>query len=452
MQKRSLKKCAFFILLSLSLSLFSSFFSYAAVEEFPDTSGAQSVYLWNAEYDEILLYKSDGTGEDNLIFPSTTVKLMTGLVAIELIGDRLDEKVIISSEMIKGVGGTSMGLKAGEVVSFRDLLYGALCSGFNDAANALAATSAGSVSAFVEKMNEKAEALGAVHTHYTNPTGWHDDRMVTTLHDTARIAKAAMKNTLFVEVSSAPTYELSATNKSDGATLHNRNGLIGSHYAIGYYNKRAEGLCAGMTDEGGYCVATFARYEDLTYLCIVMGAQEKNGIIGSYALANELITHAIYYYDEVDALRAGDRIASVPLRYAQKTRSEENDYYMLPCSVPHDVTVFACFDYREGYELEFEPYFFSDILTAPVEEGERVGGVDIYVNGRLCGTAPLCADESVGANPFLRGMDSAKDVLASRGAIAFAITFLLSFSIYFYFAELRSLQKKKRKYHFDRPF
>ena len=421
--------------------------SHAAVPDLPDLSGAESVYLWNAEYDKVIVQK----GGSELIYPASMTKIMTGLVAIELIGDKLDEKVTLSADMLAGSHGTSMKLKADEVLSYRDLLYAAICGGFNDAANALAAASAGSVSAFVAKMNEKAHSLGAVSTHYTNPTGWHDDAMVTTLSDTAIIAKAAMKNEIYVKVSSAQSYAVEATNKSSKFTVHNRNGLIASYYAEGYYNKRAEGLAAGMTDEGGYCVATFAQYDDLTYLCIVMGATEQNEVIKSYSIANELITHAIYYFDEVEAIKAGDFVANVPLHNAAKGANDE-DFYMLPCTVPSDATVFACFDYKEGYELELRPYFYADNTHAPVREGEVIGGVDIFVDGSLCGTSPLCASHTVEENAFLVMMNNAKNLLVSRGFIAFTITFIILFAVYFYFEELRSLQKRKKKFRFDRPY
>ncbi len=434
-----------FALLALLSLLFSFCLPVSAVEPLPDLSKAKGVYLWNAEYDRVIVSKSDG-----VIYPASMTKIMTGLVAIDLIGDRLDEKVTVTAEMLADKKGTSMQLSVGEVVTFRDLLYGAICGGFNDAAGALAVASAGSSHAFVAKMNEKAASLGAKNTHYTNPTGWHDSRMVTTLEDTVLVAKAAMKNELYVTVSSAPSYVIDGTNLSDKFTVHNRNGLIGSHYAFGYYNRRAKGLIAGMTDEGGHCVATFFEDSGLTYLCIVMGAGQTEDTIHSYAIANSLISHVVYYYGALDVIKAGSTVTSVPVRLAVSVTGDE--HYMLDCTVPLNVSVLTPYDRNSLENIELRPYLFSDDLTAPIKNGDVVGGVDIFVDGVLRGNADLCAAEDVEANTILSAMDSAKRILLSRAFVIFVIVFLILLALYFFFFELNTLRKKDKKIKFDRIY
>ena len=436
---------ATFVLLLLCALLFASL-PISAVEPIPSTDGAASVYLWNAEHDAVLAKKTSNAK----IYPASMTKMMTGLVAIELVGSRLDEKVTLTDEMLADKKGTSMQLVVGETVSFRDLLYGAVCGGFNDAANALAVASAGNMAAFVNRMNEKARELGALDTHYTNPTGWHSESMVTTLDDTAIIAKAAMKNELYVTLSSAVSYTVEKTNKSEAFTVHNRNGLIGSHYAYGYYNKRAKGLIAGMTDEGGYCVATFVEYDGLTFLCIVMGGEEQNGVIRSYDIANSLLNHAIYYYGNIDVIDKGKYVAEIPVRLALST--EDDGSYMLDCSVPCDVSVFAPYDSASLESIELRPYFYKDELTAPIKKGEVVGGVDIFVDGILRGNADLCASEDVEANGFLLAMETAKEIFTSRGFFIFLGAFVILFCVYFYKVELGALRKKNKKIRYDRLY
>ena len=442
MRGKAIKKIA--ALLSVFCIIFSLVIPICAVEPLPDVSAAKSVYLWNAEYDKAIVSKSDGT-----IFPASTTKIMTGLVAIDLIGDRLDEKVTISAEMLEGNQGTRIPLLEGEVVSFRDLLYAAVCGGFNDAAGALAVASAGSKSEFVAKMNEKAKELGAKNTHYTNPTGWHDERMVTTLHDTALICKAAMKNELYVTVSSASSYVMPKTNKSDKFTVHNRNGLIGTHYVYGYRNSKARGLIAGMTDEGGHCVATFFEDSGMSYLCIVMGATETEGAINSYEIANSLISYVSGYYGTVDAIKSDQKITSVPVRLAVSTTEE---YYMLDCTVPSKVSVLVPYDRSSLENIELVPYLFSEEISAPVKKGDVIGGVDIFIDGVLCGNADLCAAEDVEANTILATVEQAKNLLLSRTFVIFIIVFLVLLALYFFFFELRDLRKKNTNIRFDRIY
>ena len=438
--KTKIKKATVAFLLFLSL-IYSVCLPISAVE-LPDISGAQSVYLWNEEHDKIIVSSSN----TEVIFPASMTKMMTGLVAIDLIGDRLYESVTITSDMIRGAQGTSMQLRTGQTITYEELLYGTICSGFNDATMALAVSSAGSVGGFVAKMNEKAKALGAKSTRYTNPTGWHDDNMVTTLADTVLIAKAAMNNELYVKISSATSY----TVKSQGVTINNRNGLISSFYSLGNHNQRAKGLIAGMTDEGGHCVATFFEDSSLTYLCIVMGATSEGDTINSYKIANSLISYIVYYYGELKVIKQGQTLAKAPVNLA--TATSDDDIYMLPCTVQNDVTIVTPYDKSSLDNIEFKTYFFSDELTAPIKEGEIIGGVDIFVDGVLRGNAKLCASEDVEANGFLVAMNGAKKMLLGRRFIVFFIVFIILFSVYFIFFELKALRKKSSQIKFDRIY
>lgn len=438
-------KGAFSLLLVCAL-LFPFCFSVSAVPAFPDTSGAEIIYLWNAEHDKVIFSKGDGKA----IYPSSLTKIMTGLVAIELTAHKLDQSVTLTSDMLKNKNGTSMELRAGDTLTYRDLLYGTICGGFNDAAYALAVASAGSVSAFVEKMNEKALSLGANDTHYTNPTGWHDEKMVTTLYDTSLIAKAAAENALYLEISSATSHKVEGINQGAGFTVHNRNGLIGSFYAIGYHNKRAKGLIAGKTDEGGNCLATTFEYDGLSYLLIVMGAGEKDDNILSYTIANEIISHTINYYGELDAISAGDTVTKVPVSLA--VGQGDDDLYMLKCTVPEDVTVFTAYDSSSLENIEYRPYLFRDELSAPISKGEVLGGVDIFVDGKLCGNATLVAANDVEANGFLSFMTNAKKMLVSRAFVVFFIVFVTLFAVYFFTFEIKAMRKKEKKIKIDRIF
>jgi len=418
---------AFFVLFAMLLSPLS----IAAAPAAPSLDGADSVYLFCEESGSVILSKS----ATKTIYPASMTKIMTGLVAIELIGNRLDEKVSLTSEMLVSKQGTSMSLKVGEVVSFRDLLYGSICGGFNDAAGALAVASAGSMPKFVERMNEKAKELGATSTHYTNPTGWHDDSMVTTLYDTALIARAASKDALYMTVSSAPTYTIPKNNISEEFIVRNRNGLIGSYYAAGYYNRHARGLAAGMTDEGGFCVATTAEYEGLNFLCIVMGGKHEGEEISSYRIANELLDYAIFYYGELDIVDKDDIISSLPVSLALSPNGK--DSYMLDCVPKDDVSLFTVYDRGSLDTLEIKPYSYTDTLKAPIKEGEVVGGADVYIDGAYKGTFPLVASEDVRADAFLTFISSAKSFLLSRTFIISFISALILFGVYYFAVEIK---------------
>lgn len=230
---------------------------------------------------------------------------MTGLVAIDALSGRLDETVTVTAEMLKGVAGNNIALKAGEVVTVKDMLYAALCGGYNDACAVLAHLVGGSMAGFVKLMNERADALGAASTHYTNPSGMHHEDMVTTTADTFRIALEAAHTPLYMEITSAAKYVMPATNLASERNIYNRNALIARNKEIIYYYAAARGLNSGSTTEGGYCLVTTAEQNGLTYLCVVMGGEEIDGKITSYTLAKTLLDWAFASYGYVDGARYG---------------------------------------------------------------------------------------------------------------------------------------------------
>ena len=198
---------AFFCCVCLSLALPLSFFGlYAGAEELSDLplDTAKTIYLYNIENKIPIVEKNC----DTLIYPASTVKIMMGLVAIEHLADRLDEKTAILPEMLTSVVGQQCNwLTPGEYPTVRDLLYHAICGGYNDAIAIITHIVSGGEAPFVSLMNARAKELGMSSTVYTNATGVHDPTMVTTARDVATLALAAYKVPLYMEISSAQSYE-----------------------------------------------------------------------------------------------------------------------------------------------------------------------------------------------------------------------------------------------------
>ena len=162
---------------------------------------------------------------DTVISPASMTKIMTLLVAVENLKS-LDDTVAITIDITDFcfVNDCSVvGYELGEVATVRELLYGTILSSGADAALALAISVAGSHEAFVELMNEKAEALGiADTTHFTNCVGLYDEAHHCTARDMAVILNAAMENELCREVLGARTYETAPTPEHpDGQILSN---------------------------------------------------------------------------------------------------------------------------------------------------------------------------------------------------------------------------------------
>lgn len=400
----------------------------------PTVSGASSVYLYHYESDQVLLKRS-GLAQ---IAPASTVKIMTGLLAIEQLGHRLDESITVTEEMLLGVEGFKIHLEPKMVVSIRDLLYGVICAGGNDAAQVLAIACSGSVDNFVRDMNEKAISLGCTSTRYTNPTGMDDPQMTTSLDDVIRLSTEAQKNDLFLSFSSCNQYSIFANQKT--LTLYNRNALISSFSGMGYQNRYVKGLNAGMTDRGGHCAVAFAEHDGNSYLCIVMGATERNGTACSYQIVNTLLNYVMDVYSYQQIATKDTVICRASVQYALPDSGK--NLAEIPCVLSQDLYGFLPKNLdREA--LIFQPFFHRDAISAPIDKGTVVGGVDVYYNDQYVTSAKLLAYETKEPNPTLLALAKMKHMISSRTSIITAVCAIVLSTFYFLLFE-KKVKKQSR--------
>ena len=382
----------------------------AAAEEIsmPDLSRANAVYLYNVENDRVLASKNT----DLPLFPASTVKIMTGLVAVEALKGKLDETVTVTRAMVDASSGFRMYLEAGEIVTAEQLLYAALCGGYNDACVVLAYLVAGSIDAFVARMNLRAAELGMSGTTYTNPTGLHSDSMVTTVEDTVRLARVAMENETYMKFVSTVKYTMSANNMAPSRTFYNRNAMIARNTTARYYNSYVTGLNAGTTTEGGYCVVASAENGagDLHYLCIVMGAgedlPEQGGTIYSYEIANALLDYAMDGFGMVTILDTDTVLSRVEVGLTERHETvglmpERAISVYLPTGVT-------------AADLQYRVMLHEETIQAPVHAGDVLGMVSISHDGKLLATVNLCAAEDIDESPFLAALNRISDYTTSR--------------------------------------
>ncbi|MBQ8276452.1 MAG: D-alanyl-D-alanine carboxypeptidase [Clostridia bacterium] len=403
----------------------------------PEITHAKGVYLYNLEHEMPLLTY----GENEKIYPASTVKIMTGLLAVEALADRMEEKVTITAEMLKNVTGNNIALKAGETVTVKDMLYAALCGSYNDACAVLAHLVGGSQAAFVVMMNDRAAELGAANTRYTNPSGMHHKDMVTTTADTAKIALAAVKLPLYMEITSTAKYIMPATNLSGDRNIYNRNYLISRNKEVIYYYPSARGLNSGSTNEGGYCLATTAEKNGLSYLCIVMGAEEVEGKISSYTLARSLLDWAFSAYGYVTVLSTDRMVCEVPV-----TLSDKVDYVTL---VPEtEVVRYLPTSINPETDLTYSYNVTSASLDAPVQEGQVAGFITVSYGDEVLSTVNLVAKNEVERSEFLYVLSRIKNFSHSRFFIAALVAAVVLTLVYIFGTAVYRYRKQQRRMRF----
>lgn len=398
----------------------------------PTVSHAKSAYVYNLD-NKRAVFSYQG---DEPVYPTSTVKLMTGIVALEALGERLDETVTVTADMLSEVTGNNIGLSAGEQISIRDLLGATLVNGANDAAYVLAYTVSGSANAFVQKMNAKAAELGAHDTKYTNPTGIHNENMVTTAKDTCTIALYAYSMEGFMDFASALKWTVNATNSSQARSLYNRNCLLSLYYEKDYYYKKARGMNAGSTFEGGYCVVTTATDGDLTYLAVVMDADStEDGTIHSYTNAKTLLEWAFESFEYLEVLSPDKTVCEIPVTLATGI-----DYVTL---VSKDtLSVFLPTDTNVAEEISLSWTTDSDELQAPIQKGQTVGRVTAMYKDEPIGTADLIATADISRSDVLFGLYKIGQFTKSRFFIA-ALVSAVVLAVLYVFGKAYLLQRRK---------
>ena len=205
-----------------------------------------------------------GKNENQKRKMASTTKIMTAIIIIE--NRNLNEITEISKKSA-GTGGSRLGLKLGDKITIRDLLYGLmLCSG-NDCAVALAEYSSGSVEEFAKKMNQKAIDLGLTNTHFVTPHGLDSDEHYTTAYELAILSNYALKNETFAKIVGTKNYTVTINGYSK--TLTNTNELLGN--LNGVY-----GIKTGFTNGANRCLVTACKRNNIDIICVVLGADTKN--------------------------------------------------------------------------------------------------------------------------------------------------------------------------------
>ena len=171
------------------------------------------------------------------------------------------------SKKAAGTGGSRLGLKTGDKITIKDLLYGLmLCSG-NDAAVALAEYAGGDIPGFSKLMNNKAEELGLTNTHFETPHGLDADAHYTTAYELALLSNYALKNKTFSQI--VGTKNQIVTINGHPKELSNTNELLGN--LEGVY-----GIKTGFTNGANRCLVSACKRNNIDIICVVLGADTKN--------------------------------------------------------------------------------------------------------------------------------------------------------------------------------
>lgn len=404
----------------------------AAVEPVPEVQ-AQNILMINTNTGATVYEKN----ADEKIYPASTTKIMTMILVLENCKNQ-DDIVTVSEHFDDDlmIGSSGITLKVGERMTVRDLLYATAVASANDAANALAEYISGSTTEFVKLMNQKAEQLGAKHTHFNNTHGLPDENHYTTARDMMLIMRYALKNEQFRTLCSTYAYTIPATEYTEKRTISTTNSLISS-VSENYY-RYAVGGKTGTTTAAGYNLISWASKGDIDFVLVAMHAEKKPGSTNPiFRDSKKLYNWAFdnYAYQQVaDANQA--------FQETKVTLSAEKDYVMLSAKeslsaiLPKDTAL----DTLE-YVTEC-----PDELQAPVVKGEVYGKLTVQKDGIVYATTDLIAAENVSRSAVLYYLHCIKQFF--KNIVVQIVTAVLVILLIVYIVLMVRKNRRRKRMHY----
>lgn len=388
-----------FLLFVLLVSLTATPFAAAeepTLPEDPDIQ-AKAALLVDANTGAIVYAKN----EHQELYPASLTKIMTALLVVEAIDKgqlSLDQEVTASSTIESlDTDGSTANIKPGEIMTVEQLLYCMLVVSANEACVILAETVSGSVDAFVDQMNEKAQALGCENTHFVNPTGLHDSQHYTSAWDLYLITKEALTHKDFVRISDTGDITLPATNLHEARALHSTNYLISVWRSRGYINKNAHGIKTGSTSEAGHCLVSSAAKGSLSFISVVLGCDRltlEDGEIRtmSFYETNRLFQWGFDNFSYKTILTADEYPKEVAVSLSKIDHVTVHPARDVEILMPNGL---------EPEDLERTITLNSDPVEAPITTGDKLGTIQLSYQGTVYATEDLLALNDVEASRLL---------------------------------------------------
>ena len=322
-----------------------------------------------------------GKQENKRVAMASTTKIMTAIIVIE--NANLDDEVVVSSKAGE-IGGSRLGLKKGDRISVRNLLYGLmLCSG-NDAAIALAEKVGGSIKEFADKMNKKAEELKLQNTHFVTPHGLDDPEHYTTAYELAVLTNYAMNNEIFSKIVATKNYTVSINGYSKN--IKNTNELLG-------YLDGVKGVKTGFTNNAGRCLVTCVKRGDFEIITVVLGADTKK-IRTEDSI--KLIEYTYKNYKLVDITRnvaeKFDEWKKMNLNRISIEKMSNTSKLDLEIESIHQKIIPLKNVETDNIDIEVYCLF---TLRAPIKKASVIGKVKIKLNGKILETLKITVKDQI---------------------------------------------------------
>lgn len=328
---------------------------------------------------------------DKLLYPASTTKIMTAILAIE--NGNLEDIVTVDQEVVSLTEGSHIALEPGEKLTMEQLLYALLVQSANDSALAIAKHVSGSIEGFVQLMNEKAKEIGATNTTFVNPNGLHEDGHITNAYDLAIIGRYAMENETLRKFVNTTKYTIEPTNKKTEARyLWNTNNLLAGGGLINvdgvnvpYKYEGASGLKTGTTSQAGNCLVSFAERDGQRLIAVVLKATGEANLYGD---SHKLLNYGFNSFDNSILAHKNEFVENIEIKDGsqQYVAGVMNEDFTYPVSAASQDNIERKIVLREN-------------LQAPIKKGDLLGVSEFYLDGENIGKSDIISTMDIDLDP-----------------------------------------------------
>ena len=313
---------------------------------------------------------------------ASLTKIATTITALEEIDD-LDEKVTITDEILKTVrwDASKAGLKVGDKVTYRDLLYASMLPSGADATNAIAISSSGSIRNFVKKMNTLIKKIGLKNTHFVNVTGLDEENHKSTTRDIRKLLVYALKNPTFKKIFTAREYKM-----SNGKVVKNtfytfyKDSNINTNKILG--NK------TGHTDDAGYCLISLSNINGHEMIITSLKAKREGNNFYNIIDTAKLIDFLEDNYKERVLVKKGETIKNIEVKLSNI------NYYEIATS--KNITKYLPSDYdKDAIKIKYDGL---ERLNFTNKKGDKIGTIKYYYKNKEFKRENVILDKDIKIN------------------------------------------------------
>ncbi len=355
-----------------------------------------------------ILYDFNG---DKRIFPASTTKIVTAIVALEL--GKPDQVMTASLAAVNDIGenGSNIGILAGEKFTMKDLLKALLIRSANETANIIAENLCPKRQDFIDLMNKKAKELGAEDTHFVNACGIHDDNHYTTANDLAKFTRYAMTLQTFRDIVSEKYLTMPVTGKHPSwPVMVTTNKLL---FSKSEYYTKVIGVKTGYTSQAGNnLISDAVNDKGMELIAVLIGA--AHGEREKYS--KELLEYGFKNFSVQSIIKRKEVVKSIKV-------ADSSDEKALDLIAAKSLSTVLPKD-KSKWDLKVVKQIKKNI-EAPVKKGDTLGYIQYERKGIILGKVDLTASKSVSKKFSAKVRDTFGGIFQLKLFVRIVITLII---------------------------